>query len=782
MRSRQLIALCLIFALLLAGSWLLARPGALAPETAQRQQTVRQVAAPAGAESASQVTSTGDHQYQPIAASPINMADVTGEVAPADSLFQRWLNGEVDLDENEGRLGEAELAALRTAALNLPVSDRVQTSGNGGQAPVPGTSFDSLDYNQSGGFVPPDPELAVGANHVIAVVNVTFEIYNKSGTTVLGPLSFSSFFSGVSGCSGMFDPNVLYDESTGRYILGIDANGDHYCVAVSASSDPTGTWYRYSFATNISGAFFDYPHAGVGRDAIYMGANQFLGSSYLEGRVWAMDKSAMYAGLPMTPVTASTTANGGTPQPLHLHGWQQGTWPASGPHYFITDPYDGGTLQLWSWSNAISGGTPGIVATLNLNAATGVTGGMPVDTPQSGGGTVQANDWRFRSMEYRNGSAWVSDSISCNPGGGTVNCVRWAEIDLASRTIVQAGVYASSGSYRIFADLVANHCEDMAIGYTKSSSSMYPSVWYTGRLHTEPLGTLQSEAQLKAGEITYVAFDGAPYRWGDYSGMTIDPNGLTFWYLGEYSKNTGTSNGRWGNYIGSFTYPSCTITPPPTDYFVHLPYMVHEEPPPPPVNVLVNGNFEQGPGVGWGEYSTHGWPLVMSTAQLPTSVPPHSGSWAVWLGGDYDEVAYIYQQATVPASNPLLTFYYWIDSEDFCGYDFGGVIINNAVVVDLFDLCTSTNTGGWVARTVNLGAYANQSINIQIRAETDNSLNSNLFVDDVALGLTLLDMASPAGSGAASDAAAKAGVLGEAARGAGTTPAGRFWLPTGTAK
>ncbi|MCA9993163.1 MAG: hypothetical protein KDE29_19380, partial [Anaerolineales bacterium] len=129
------------------------------------------------------------------------------------------------------------------------------------------------------------------------------------------------------------------------------------------------------------------------------------------------------------------------------------------------------------------------------------------------------------------------------------------------------GTYASNSEYRFFPDLAVNHCNDMVVGYTKSSTSMWPSVWYTGRQNGDPVNTLQAEAQLKAGEIAYVAFDGSPYRWGDYTGLTIDPNGLTFWYLGEYSKNTGTTNGRWGTYIGSFTYSGCSIggTPTPTN-------------------------------------------------------------------------------------------------------------------------------------------------------------------------------------------------------------------------
>ena len=138
-------------------------------------------------------------------------------------------------------------------------------------------------------------------------------------------------------------------------------------------------------------------------------------------------------------------------------------------------------------------------------------------------------------------------------------------------TIVAAGVYGSTGQYRFFGDLAVNACGDMALGYTKSSTSMWPSVWYTGRKAADAAGSLQAEAELKAGEIAYTAFDSVPRRWGDYTEMTIDPAGTTFWYLGEYSRSAGTSSsGRWGTWIGSFTYADCvpggaTPTPTPTN-------------------------------------------------------------------------------------------------------------------------------------------------------------------------------------------------------------------------
>lgn len=143
---------------------------------------------------------------------------------------------------------------------------------------------------------------------------------------------------------------------------------------------------------------------------------------------------------------------------------------------------------------------------------------------------------------------------------------------------------------------------------------------------------------------------------------------------------------------------------------------------------IPNGDFEGGATV-WSQYSSHGWPVILSSANLV--VVPHSGSWAAWLGGEYDDISYIQQRITVPACAPYLSYYHWIASQDACGYDFGGVIVNGTTVVDVYNLCTAQNTGGWVRHVVNLSAYAGQTVYIQIRAETDESYNSNLFVDDV---------------------------------------------------
>ncbi|MBE2199715.1 MAG: hypothetical protein IAE79_13960 [Anaerolinea sp.] len=561
MFGKKMIRIFMITSVLALGIWLAARPVQVPAETALRQQAMRSLAPGGSSSSEGDADATGQRVvYPPAAAATVDFATVDQNAPHGDSMYDRWLRGEIDLDENESILSAAEVAALQEAAMRMGQTEGVQLaqSGPGLSAPVPaGVSFASMDYNNGGGSVPPDPELAVGPNHMIAVVNVAVAMYDKSGNTVFGPVPAGSLYSQSPCTSGLYDPNVLYDEEADRWIIAFDqgafsANGG-YCLLASQTGNPLGAWNEYFFQTNSAGGWLDYPHAGVGDNFIFMGGNIFtLGGSYVEGRIYAFNKSNLYAGTPVSAIVQGLTGTYDTPQPINLHGASTGTWPNWGnTHYFMSEPYDGVNYTLFEWNT--------VTLTNQGDLAIG-TGGMPVQVVQNGGSNIQANDWRPLDFEYRNGYGWTTATNSCNPGAGTVNCVLWAQVDLANAALGPAGsgVYSSNGDHRFFPDLAVNHCNDMALGYTKSSSSMFPSVWVTGRESGDPAGQLQAEVEMKAGEITYLAFDSVPRRWGDYTGMTIDPDGMTFWYLGEYSKITGNPNGRWGNYIGSFTYPDCS--------------------------------------------------------------------------------------------------------------------------------------------------------------------------------------------------------------------------------
>lgn len=143
-----------------------------------------------------------------------------------------------------------------------------------------------------------------------------------------------------------------------------------------------------------------------------------------------------------------------------------------------------------------------------------------------------------------------------------------------------------------------------------------------------------------------------------------------------------------------------------------------------------NGDFEAGRTV-WAEYSSHNYINILEAANLP--VIPHSGQWATWLGWGYDEIGYIEQTVTIPFGEPYLTYWHWIESEDYgCGWDYAVIYISGGGVADLYNLCVDENTHGWVKHWVDLSYYAGQTVALQIRVETDGVFRSSLLVDDVA--------------------------------------------------
>lgn len=157
---------------------------------------------------------------------------------------------------------------------------------------------------------------------------------------------------------------------------------------------------------------------------------------------------------------------------------------------------------------------------------------------------------------------------------------------------------------------------------------------------------------------------------------------------------------------------------------------------------LANSNFEAG-ATSWKEFSLRNAKLVVKAETA--KVAAHSGVWISYLAGLNKEVSLINQKITLPRQQAGLQFWHWISSADECGYDFGGVLVNN-VVVDKFDLCTDTGTKGWKLRTVSLTTYAGQTVELQIRAETDSLTPSILLIDDVVVSGTpqMAELASSA--------------------------------------
>lgn len=149
-----------------------------------------------------------------------------------------------------------------------------------------------------------------------------------------------------------------------------------------------------------------------------------------------------------------------------------------------------------------------------------------------------------------------------------------------------------------------------------------------------------------------------------------------------------------------------------------------------PIDELLNGDFEQGHNGAWTELSGQGYSII--TNLYPSGVSAHSGLWISWLGGVLNDTKAIQQIVTVPTDRAYLRYWHWIASADICNYDIAGVVINGDDAVDAFWLCNAAATNGWRVRTLDLRAYAGQSVELTFLSDTDSSLNSNWFVDDIA--------------------------------------------------
>jgi hypothetical protein len=434
--------------------------------------------------------------------------------------------------------------------------------------PVVGTSFEGLGAGQYGFTVnsaPPDTNGAVGATQYVQWVNSSFAVFNKTtGALIAGPTGGNALWSGFGGgcqTNNDGDPVVLYDKQAQRWVFSqfsVSTTPFLQCIAVSTTSDATGTFNRYSFQYSN---FDDYPKMGVWSDGYYETFNMFNGNTFVGADACAYNRTAMLAGQSATQICFQKGSSVGGLLPSDLDGT---TPPGAGsPNYVVNF----GTNRLNLYKFHVDFATP---ANSTFTGPTAIT--VAAFTPLCNGGTcvVQPSttqrldslaDRMMYRLAYRNlgshESLVANHSVAVTGGGG----VRWYEIQNPSGTPIlsQQGTFAPDASYRWMGSIAMDQAGDMAVGYSVSSSSIRPSVRYTGRVPTDPSGTMEAEVNVVTGGGSQT---GSLSRWGDYSAMTVDPvDDCTFWYTQEYIKTTGSFN--WNTRIANFKFPSCggTATP-----------------------------------------------------------------------------------------------------------------------------------------------------------------------------------------------------------------------------
>ncbi|MCE7951917.1 MAG: hypothetical protein DYH18_12540, partial [Xanthomonadales bacterium PRO7] len=463
----------------------------------------------------------------------------------------------------------------------------------------------AVNGGQAGGGWPPDTNGDVGPTYYIQSVNTAMGVFDKSTGALAASFTINQLWS-ISGTPTIClnqnrgDPVVVHDPRSDRWIItdfafgvtaGKPATPFYQCIAVSKTGDPVGGGWRF-YAVRVdtgasggppAGTLNDYPKFGLWNDGcLYMGANGFTEPSgaYAGSIVASFSTTDMYAGNALTSsigFLSYATANEFSLFPADLLGSSAGSLPPAGtPEYFVAESqsiYGLNVRKFTPGANCGGGGTVS-AATSVPHASYNYNGGHYI--PQQGSSTLldSLEDRVMQRVQYRKiGSAeslWV---VHTTGGGGTPTVPaqpQWVQVNVSGGTIVttpvQQQIYApDTTKHRWMPALAVDGSGNMAIGYSRSSATDYPSIYYAGRLAGDPLNTLpQSEVALVTGGGGQANNCGgaACYRWGDYSSMTIDPSDdCTFWYTTEYydTQANGTA-GNWQTRIGSFKFPGCGST------------------------------------------------------------------------------------------------------------------------------------------------------------------------------------------------------------------------------
>jgi len=432
---------------------------------------------------------------------------------------------------------------------------------------------------------------------VVEWVNVSYAVFRKSdGAYLAGPILGNTLWASLAGSqcakNNSGDIVVQFDKMAHRWVLFQPVFSSPFasCFAVSTSPDALGSYYLYQFPQNAG--FPDYPKIGIQPEAYYQSQNVFnaAGTAYLGAQPCAYNRVKMLSGDPTAEQVCTLDDSNGTLfddsfVPADLDSPEL-PLPAGTPEVFVgsIDNFSSEThVYLYTYAPDFVHGTA---------VLTGVNGAHPilVTNPTVGPalpayvglcnfgssaciqqlGTTSRLDSLGDRLMFRLAlrrtvnranvpiNHWMVNHAIVN---GSTGAERWYEFrspnnNLTALSLYQGGTYAPDATYRFMGSIAMDKQGNMALGYSRSSSSINPDIYFTGQVPTDSPGTMEGEAAIVNQTVATGSQPDTSSRWGDYSSMTIDLDGCTFWYVNQYY--TVTTRFSWSTRVASLKFNSCT--------------------------------------------------------------------------------------------------------------------------------------------------------------------------------------------------------------------------------
>jgi hypothetical protein len=477
---------------------------------------------------------------------------------------------------------EKRRANIRAQANSQTHSAGIHLPMAGIQPPTNGIAvFDGPNESDTP-YIPPDSVIAAGPQDIVVAINSLLAAYDKTGKQLGGFQDFNTFFGSLGTKGKIFDPRLVYDQMDSRFILSaaqVDTTNftdGNVLIAVSQTSDPTGIWYKFAInflgrdVTNTANTFPDFPGLGLSNDALYITSNQFalnaqcLGPnpnspcSFSDAWIKVIGLPELLSGSSSLKITTFKNVRDASGD--LAFGIQPAlTYGAPGSEFLVAASFaanPGNSLILLSIN------TSGVPA-LSTAALTVPPFSLPPNAVQFGSGnTIDTGDFRALNAVWSNGSLWLGQNVANSNFSGPAG--RWYQIGLtalSSASLVQSGDVSGVGSaYYPAISETPNGTVGMA--FSTSSSVLQASAAFTGRLPVDPTGNMRSYSITRLGLGPYD--EPVENRWGDYSGISADPDGSGLWTIAEYA---GTPDPHFATAIAKVTAPpSLSATPQELDF------------------------------------------------------------------------------------------------------------------------------------------------------------------------------------------------------------------------
>lgn len=440
--------------------------------------------------------------------------------------------------------GRPSAAAPQSAATRTPVTTAV--------------NFDGVNASVAG-YYPPDTHGAAGRTYFAEVTNTHLDIYQKAAPNSL-VLSISTE-AWLGATLGYFTlPRIIYDPVYDRWIFLVtqwrtpsDPTHQYLWLAVSLTSDPTGSFYLYQLDVSdpaVSGnTYWDYPQLGLDRNAIIITGDFFdlNTGNYIDSRMFSAAKSQLYNGLAFnSPLFTGLDGTLAPPLVLDVNPYSflvAADWYARDNYVTLYALQGSGTAAPVLYTDYIP--VPAFA--------------IPPFAIQPGTDQMlDTSDARFVNASTQIGNSLFQVHTVAFSGLATP---RFYEFNTSTNSIIQSGnFYGSATSNDFNASIAANRFKDVFVTWssTDNPNNVNAQVLVAGRLHTDPPGVISpisaifTSATFLSGETS--SWNPLVQRWGDYSAVSLDPSdptGATAWIVNEYV----LTNDLWGSRIGSISLP-----------------------------------------------------------------------------------------------------------------------------------------------------------------------------------------------------------------------------------